>query len=66
MKERYDLPQSKYDLLIHEYEVLYRSLMGDLEESIKIKKHLIDRYQKDINDIATREESIKQAKRRAL
>lgn len=63
-QDAYDELKEKYDKLVIEYDVLYRALMGDLEESIKMKTHLIDRYQKDINDISTRQESIKQAKKR--
>ena len=58
--------QDKYDTLKREYVILYNALMGDLEESKRIKSHLIDRYQKDSNDIESRIQSIKNAKQRTL
>ena len=65
-QDAYDALQNKYDTLVLEYEILYKALMGDLDEAKRIKNHLIARYQKEINDLSTREESIKQAKSRAL
>ena len=52
-----------YDRL--EKDNLYKALMGDLEESKRIKRHLVERYTQDIKDIEMRIESVKQAKRRA-
>jgi archaellum component FlaC len=63
--DEYDKLKDQFNRLKSEYEILYRALVGDLEESIKIKRHLIERYQKDVNDLDMRKRSIIEAKRRA-
>ena len=65
-QDAYEHLKKKYDVLKHEYNILYNTLAGDLEEDIRIKRHLIDRYQKDVNDLNMRYLSIKKAKDRTL
>ena len=64
--DAYDRLEKDFEELKTEYIILYNAIMGDLEESQRIKVHLIDRYQKDGNDIAQRILSIKNARRRSL
>jgi len=63
--DAYDRLEKVHEKLQWEYDNLYKALMGDLEESKRIKRHLVERYTQDIKDIEMRIESVKQAKRRA-
>ena len=52
--------------LTKEYIILYNALMGTLEESKAIKRHMMDWYVKDSNDLDMTITSIKTARKRAL
>ncbi len=48
-----------------EYDNLYKSLIGDLEEAKKKKEYYAKKNPQEIKDLEMRIESVKQAKRRA-
>jgi hypothetical protein len=61
-----DKLRADYEMLSKEYIILYNALMGHLEESKAIKRHMMDRYVKDSNDLDMTITSIKTARKRAL
>jgi len=61
-----DRLHQEYEKLSKEYIILYNALMGHLEESKAIKRHMMDRYVKDSNDLDMTITSIKTARKRAL
>ena len=66
MKNYEDIfPPEDKNISAFEYMVLYNALIGELEDSIKKKKYLIDKYQKEMRDIELQINSIKKAKLRA-
>jgi hypothetical protein len=64
--DAYDRLRQDMSTLIKEYIILYNALMGHLEESKSIKRHMMDRYTKDSNDLDMTIQSIKTARTRAL
>ena len=64
--DAFDRLRADMATLTKEYIILYNALMGHLEESKSIKRHMMDRYTKDSNDLDMTITSIKTARVRAL
>lgn len=61
-----DRLQAKYDRLVVRYLSMYDALQEHLKDDKDRKAYLIDKYQKDNNDITTKIEGLKQTKLRDL